>query len=635
MKFESFPQPTPEMKPPQETRSDGDLEKRAEPRAEDFALGITEAQKEQVAAYLEKELASEDKIAEPMDSDCKVSVVIPAYGERGYILRPIESLATQEGVDPNEYELIVVVNNPSESPAKSAKETDADFERKIAQYRLAVKENQETLKLIGFINGEDTDAEIGAQEKEIIERIKALGLRVRAIDKASPGKTLPKESANVGGARNRGVAEAVARFLEQNKNGIIAQSDADTRFDIKYIRNLIEIFKKRPELVGLVGKLDLEPEYGDRLVSLTSLYGDMKIAYTTLIDDLGKRESNFEDTEEVRFFEHIHFSGANMASRAVEAALVGGVPKIAGGEDPGFGERLSDIGVIDRVPEVVVSTADRFSARTDVDAGEGQRKIKLAESLEEVGTVLVTETPESAIAVRNLRRELVKAIKTHDTTPQNLKRILSYKDEQLLSDEELEVLSRELTGVKYLSEIVQNEKAVALGKKAVDKITGNVEKKSIEVGNVFHLGTKFSEPLGLSYKDESGNITPVVMGSYGFGPTRLMGTIVEVLSDEKGIVWPEEVAPFKFHLLNLSTDDEAVNKDAQALYDELTKKGAEVLYDDSSGVSAAEKFKDSYLLGVPYRIVVSKKTLAEGKYELKNRTETSARLVGKNELFRT
>ena len=480
MKFESFPQPTPEMKPPQETRSDGDLEKRAEPRAEDFALGITEAQKEQVAAYLEKELASEDKIAEPMDSDCKVSVVIPAYGERGYILRPIESLATQEGVDPNEYELIVVVNNPSESPAKSAKETDADFERKIAQYRLAVKENQETLKLIGFINGEDTDAEIGAQEKEIIERIKALGLRVRAIDKASPGKTLPKESANVGGARNRGVAEAVARFLEQNKNGIIAQSDADTRFDIKYIRNLIEIFKKRPELVGLVGKLDLEPEYGDRLVSLTSLYGDMKIAYTTLIDDLGKRESNFEDTEEVRFFEHIHFSGANMASRAVEAALVGGVPKIAGGEDPGFGERLSDIGVIDRVPEVVVSTADRFSARTDVDAGEGQRKIKLAESLEEVGTVLVTETPESAIAVRNLRRELVKAIKTHDTTPQNLKRILSYKDEQLLSDEELEVLSRELTGVKYLSEIVQNEKAVALGKKAVDKITGNVEKKSIE-----------------------------------------------------------------------------------------------------------------------------------------------------------
>ena len=162
-----------------------------------------------------------------------------------------------------------------------------------------------------------------------------------------------------------------------------------------------------------------------------------------------------------------------------------------------------------------------------------------------------------------------------------------------------------------------------------------VEEKAVEVGNIYKLGTFYSAPLGLSFKDEGGNTKPVIMGSYGIGLDRLMGTIVEVLSDEKGIVWPEEVAPFKFHLLNLSTDDEAVNKDAQALYDELTKKGAEVLYDDRSGVSAGEKFKDSDLLGIPYRIVVSKKTLAEGKYELKNRTETSARLVGKNELFRT
>lgn len=463
-------------------------------QAESFASELTEIQRKQVDRYLEEELVAEERVQKPMNPNCKVSVVIPSYGERGYILRPIESLANQEGVETNEYELIVVVNNPSESPAKSAKETNADFERKIVQYQSAIRENQETLKLIKFINGEDNDVEISAQEKGIIERIKASGLKVYAIDKASSGKTLPQEIANVGGARNRGVAEAVARFLEQNRNGIIAQSDADTRFDSKYICNLIDTFKKRPELVGLVGKLDLEPEYGDELISLTSLYGDMKIAYTTLIDDLGKRESGFEDVEEIRFFEHVHFSGANMASRAVEAALVGGVPKIAGGEDPGFGERLSDIGVIDRVPEIVVSTADRFSARTDVAAGEGQRKIKLADSLKEAGTVLVAETPESAMAVRNFRREFVKAIKTHDTASENLKKLFSYNNEQLLSDEELELLSRELTGVKYLSEIVQNEKAVALGKKALDKITENVEKNSIEEASEKLIETLKQDP---------------------------------------------------------------------------------------------------------------------------------------------
>lgn len=478
MRFESFPQPSSE-KPKEGARVERDTTK----TTESFALEMSETEKERVNAFLETELSSEERIREPMNPDCKVSVVIPAYGERDYILRPIESLANQEGAAPSEYELIVIVNNPPEQPEKSAKETDADFKRKIAQYQLAVRENQKTLGLIKFINGEDVEVEIGEHEKEVIEKIKSSGLKVYAIDKASPDKTLPKGTANVGGARNRGVAEAVARFMELQRNGIIAQSDADTRFDAKYVQNLIKAFSDRPELIGLVGKLDLEPEYGDRLVSLTSLYGDMKIAYTTLIDDLGRRESGFEDVDKIHFFEHVHFSGANMASRAKEAALVGGVPKLAGGEDPGFGERLQDIGTIDRVSEVVVSTADRFSARTDVAAGEGQRKIKLAEALEEAGTMLVAETPESAIAVRNLRRELVKAIKTQDVGAESLKRIFSYKDEQLLSDEELESLSIALSGVKHLSEVVENEKATALGKKALDKITANVEQVPIEIAS--------------------------------------------------------------------------------------------------------------------------------------------------------
>ena len=133
-----------------------------------------------------------------------------------------------------------------------------------------------------------------------------------------------------------------------------------------------------------------------------------------------------------------------------------------------------------------------------------------------------------------------------------------------------------------------------------------VENKSIEVGNIFKLGTKFSEPLGLTYKDEGGVEQPVVMGSYGIGLGRLMGTIVEVLSDEKGIVWPESVAPFTYHLVDLSGGDEEVEQRAESLYSALSANNISVLYDDRD-VRPGEKFADSDLLGIPYRIVVSKK----------------------------
>ena len=133
-----------------------------------------------------------------------------------------------------------------------------------------------------------------------------------------------------------------------------------------------------------------------------------------------------------------------------------------------------------------------------------------------------------------------------------------------------------------------------------------VETKSIEVGNIFKLGTKFSEPLGLTYTDEGGVEQPVVMGSYGIGLGRLMGTIVEVLSDEKGIVWPESVAPFTYHLVDLSGGDEEVEQRAESLYSALSANNISVLYDDRD-VRPGEKFADSDLLGIPYRIVVSKK----------------------------
>lgn len=145
-----------------------------------------------------------------------------------------------------------------------------------------------------------------------------------------------------------------------------------------------------------------------------------------------------------------------------------------------------------------------------------------------------------------------------------------------------------------------------------------VEKRAIEVGNIFHLGTRFSEPLGLFYTDETGARKPVVMGSYGIGPTRVMGTIVEIFADEKGLVWPESVAPFKVHVVSLGKEGDDISKTADALYDNLVKAGVEVLYDDRDA-RAGEKFAESDLLGIPKRIVVGKDAVATGEFEVVER----------------
>jgi len=140
------------------------------------------------------------------------------------------------------------------------------------------------------------------------------------------------------------------------------------------------------------------------------------------------------------------------------------------------------------------------------------------------------------------------------------------------------------------------------------------EAKAVEVGNIFTLGTRFSDAIGLTYKNDVGEEVPVFMGSYGIGPARLMATVVECLADDKGIVWPESVAPFRVHVVELSQDNEDVTNEAKELYRELTSAGVEVLWDDRDA-RAGEKFADSDLLGLPLRVVVSEKTLAAGKFE--------------------
>jgi prolyl-tRNA synthetase len=143
------------------------------------------------------------------------------------------------------------------------------------------------------------------------------------------------------------------------------------------------------------------------------------------------------------------------------------------------------------------------------------------------------------------------------------------------------------------------------------------EEKAIETGNIFNLGTKFSDALDLTYVDEKGEKQKVIMGCYGIGPGRAMGTVVETLSDDKGLVWPVEIAPFKAHLIQVGDKDD-VKKAAENLYEELQRNNIEVLFDDRD-MRPGEKFADSDLFGIPLRIIVSEKTLMSSEYELKER----------------
>ncbi len=152
-----------------------------------------------------------------------------------------------------------------------------------------------------------------------------------------------------------------------------------------------------------------------------------------------------------------------------------------------------------------------------------------------------------------------------------------------------------------------------------------VETKAIEVGNIFKFGTIYSEKLGLKYKDKKGDEKPVFLGSYGIGIGRLMATAVELFSDTSGIVWPESIAPFKVHLIELGKDK------GKEVYAHLIKAGIEVLYDDRDA-SAGEKFKDADLLGIPWRMVVSAKT--KKKVEIKRRNAKKVELLSINEAIR-
>jgi prolyl-tRNA synthetase len=147
------------------------------------------------------------------------------------------------------------------------------------------------------------------------------------------------------------------------------------------------------------------------------------------------------------------------------------------------------------------------------------------------------------------------------------------------------------------------------------------QEKAVEVGNMFKLGDKYSLPFDLKFQDKDGQEKPVIMGCYGIGLARLMATAVEINHDKKGIIWPEEIAPFDIHLIEINA-----KKEADRLYDKLRKQGKDVLYDDREGVSPGEKFAEADLIGIPTRLVVSEKTLKKNSLEVKKRNKTKSEL---------
>ncbi len=152
------------------------------------------------------------------------------------------------------------------------------------------------------------------------------------------------------------------------------------------------------------------------------------------------------------------------------------------------------------------------------------------------------------------------------------------------------------------------------------------EKKSIEVGNIFKLGTKFSESFGFSVVEKGSEAQKIIMGCYGIGSSRILGTLVEIFHDEKGIIWPSTVAPYQVHLISLCREDGEKQK-VEAVYRNLQNQGIEVLFDDREGVTAGAKFADSDLIGIPVRIVVSPRTLESESVEVKNRNESESHIV--------
>lgn len=156
--------------------------------------------------------------------------------------------------------------------------------------------------------------------------------------------------------------------------------------------------------------------------------------------------------------------------------------------------------------------------------------------------------------------------------------------------------------------------------------------KAVEFGNIFNIGFTYSKPMDGNYIEKDGSSKPLYMGSYGIGIGRAISTIIETHHDDKGIIWPESVAPYQIHLIGLDLFDENIKKQAEDLYQKLLDKNIEVLFDDRDDVSAGAKFADADLIGIPTRLVISKRSLENGGIESKKRSEAKSEIISINSL---
>ena len=188
---------------------------------------------------------------------------------------------------------------------------------------------------------------------------------------------------------------------------------------------------------------------------------------------------------------------------------------------------------------------------------------------------------------------------------------------------------------------INKEKGIAINEEVFNEKTctdlgvsaDEMEKvQTAEVGNIFNFGRQKGEEVGLFFNEQDGEKTAVWMGSYGIGITRMMGVIVEKFADEKGIVWPVSVAPYQVHLVGLNGDDGEIKDCTDGIYTALQRRGVEVLYDDRD-VRPGNKFADSDLLGMPYRVVSSKKMKEEGTFEVVERKTGEVNYMTEEELY--
>ena len=186
---------------------------------------------------------------------------------------------------------------------------------------------------------------------------------------------------------------------------------------------------------------------------------------------------------------------------------------------------------------------------------------------------------------------------------------------------------------------LHREKNIAINEEVIDDAIAELginrdeleQVKTAETGNIFNFGTQKTDEMGLYYTGEDGKEHSLHIGSYGVGITRAMGVIAEKLSDDKGLVWPESIAPYKVYLVSIGDQGAA---EADTLYEELTAKGVEVLYDDRDARPGA-KFADAELMGIPYRLTVSDRLITDGKFELTARASGETTLLTRSELIDT